>query len=74
MKLSRFPMPDLLVHVPKGFKLGIDSIITQGYHSDEEALWADYEFEVRNPVNSVESLEIVDFDSSDENEGDEVAQ
>ena len=33
---KRYPLPDSLLHAPKDFDLFVDSIITQGYGSDDQ--------------------------------------
>ena len=39
---KRYPLPDTLLHAPKDFDLFVDSIITQGYGSDDQSEWNSY--------------------------------
>ena len=39
---GRYPVPEILIHVPKVYNLFIDSIITQAYTKEEIQANADY--------------------------------
>lgn len=68
LRTKRCPMPDPILHMPGDFELFVDSLICRGYNSDEIAESSRYRQEIRAPNNSLESLEEVDFESSDEEE------
>jgi hypothetical protein len=48
----RYPIPEVLLHIPNQFKMDIDSIITQAYNSDENNEWVRYREETNVPYNS----------------------
>jgi hypothetical protein len=41
-KNRRYPIPEMLIHVPDNFKIYIDSVLTQAYNSDENKEWTKY--------------------------------
>ena len=38
-KYRRYPIPEMLIHIPNNFKIYIDSVLTQAYNSDENKEW-----------------------------------
>ena len=50
----------------------IDSIITNAYNQDEMQLWQDYRQEISAPYPSTNSEEEIDFESSSEEQNEEV--
>lgn len=62
----RYPIPEVLLHIPNQFKMDIDSFLTQAYNSDENNEWVRYREETNVPYNSQNSVEDIDFSSSSE--------
>lgn len=60
----RYPVPELLIHVPATYNLFIDSIIASAYNDDEMNKWEQYRQDIEAPFPSTESEEEIDFDSS----------
>ena len=48
-KNRRYPIPEMLIHVPDNFKIYIDSVLTQAYNSDENTEWTKYREETDVP-------------------------
>jgi hypothetical protein len=69
MKLAgKFPIPEKLMHKPKGYKLACDSFMHGAWDDKNNKVWANYKFEVNAPANSEESVDNADkdlYDTSD---------
>jgi len=64
MKTQKFPVQEILLHVPDHWDFFIDSLTSAAYNSDELEAYGELEPDLRAPQNSIESLEEVDFASS----------
>lgn len=64
MKAKKYPVKELLLHVPDDFEFFIDSLCAAAYNSEEVEQYSQLEPDVYCPENSLESLEEIDFDSS----------
>ena len=67
-KAQRYPIPEMLLHRPFQFDLYIDSMMHAAYNSDENEEWANKKQEIDAPCNSIESIEHIDFYSSNSEE------
>lgn len=52
---KRYPVPEVLIHVPENYDLFIDSFIQSAYLSEEEDKWANYVPDLEAPAASLES-------------------
>jgi hypothetical protein len=41
-KLRRYPIPELMIHVPNDFDFWVDSVIREAYNSNDEKKWTSY--------------------------------
>ena len=73
-KLRRYPIPELMIHVPNDFDFWVDSVIREAYNSNEENNWKSYKQDLKVPQNSGESQEEIDFESSSESATDMIPQ
>ena len=65
---KRYPVQEKLLHKPDGWDLFIDSIMHTAYNSDENEDWAVNRKDIGAPANSMESMEVIDFQSSSDEE------
>ena len=65
---NRYPVQEKLLHKPGGWDLFIDSLMHTAYNSDENEEWAYNRKDIGAPANSMESIEVIDFESSSDEE------
>jgi hypothetical protein len=73
-RFRRYPCPELLIHIPQDYDFWVDSVIRDAYNSDADKFWANYRPDIKAPLNSGESQEEIDFESSSESATDMIPQ